>query len=264
MRNIKKMAHSFDIIGDIAIVQIPKNEKSDEKKIAQDIMKKNHNVKTVYGRGKFKGRLRKQDIKFILGEKKEETIYKENSCLIKLNVKTCYFSPRLGSDRKEIAEQIKKNENVLVMFSGVAPYGVIISKYSKAKKICCVELNREATKYAIENIKLNKLQNCEAIQGDVKKICPKFKKQKLFFDKIVMARPQLKDPFLKEAFMIAKKGSIVYFYDFQYVDHIEESYQILEQEAKKAKRKYKIINLKKVREIGPRKYQLRFDLKVLN
>lgn len=263
-RNIKKMAHSFDIIGDIAIVQIPRNEKSYPKKIAKDILDKNHNVKTIYARGKFKGRLRKQDLRYILGEKKEETIYKENGCLMKLNVRTCYFSPRLNSDRKEIAGETKKNETVLVMFSGVAPYGIVISKYSPAKNVYCVELNREAAKYAIENIKLNKLKNCEAIQGDVKKICPKFKKRKILFDRIVMARPQLKDSFLREAFMVAKKSATIHFYDFLYCDHIEEGYEKIEQEANKAKRKYKIIKLKKVREIGPRKYQLRFDIKMLN
>ncbi len=262
-RNISKMKHSFDIIGDIAIVQIRRDSKENSKKIAQDILKKNTNIKTVYARGKFKGRLRKQDVKFIFGEKKEETIYRENNCLMKLNIKTCYFSPRLGADRKEIAEQIKKNDLVLVMFSGVAPYGIVISKYSKAKQIYCVELNREATKYAQENIKLNKLQNCQAIQGDVKRICPVFRKKKIIFNKIIMARPQLKESFLKEAFMVSKKGTIIYFYDFLYCDHIEEGYKKIEEEAKKAKIKYKIVKLKKVREIGPRKYQLRFDIKIL-
>ncbi len=265
MVNIDNLSvHSFDIIGDIAILQIPKGMEKKSKKMALEIIKKNKNVKTVYARGKFRGRLRKHDVKFIYGINKAETIYKESSCLMKLNVKTCYFSPRLSHDRLDIAKQVKNHENILVMFSGIAPYGLVLGKKSKAKKIYCVELSKEATKYALDNVKLNKIKNIEVIQGDVKRICPKFKQKNVLFDRIIMARPQLKDSFLKEAFIVAKKNSIIHFYDFLFTDEIEEGYKKIENEAKKSKKKYKILGIKKIRDIGPRKYHLRFDIKMLN
>lgn len=261
---VKKLVHSFDIIGDITIIQIPKGMEKKSKEMALEVVKKNKNVKTVYARGKFRGRLRKHDVKFIYGIKKEETIHKESGCLMKLNVKTCYFSPRLSNDRLDIAKQTKKNENVLVMFSGIAPYGLVIAKQGKAKKIYCIELNKEATKYALDNVKLNKVKNIEIIQGDVKKIIPKLKTKKIFFDRIVMARPQLKDSFLKEAFSVSKKNTIIYFYDFLFTDEIDEGYRKIQEEAKKSRKKYKILGVKRIRDIGPRKYHLRFDIQLLN
>lgn len=259
-----ELVHSFDIIGDIAILQIPKGMEKKSKEMALEVIKKNKNVKTVYARGKFRGRLRKHDIKFIYGIKKEETVYKESGCLMKLNVKTCYFSPRLSHDRLEIANQVKNNELVLVMFSGIAPYGIVIAKHSKVKKIYCVELSKEATKYAIDNVKLNKIKNIEIIQGDVKRILPKLKAKKIFFDRIIMARPQLKETFLKEALSISRKNTIIHFYDFLFADEIDKGYKKVQDAAKKAKKKYKILGVKRIRDIGPRKHHLRFEVKILN
>jgi len=246
---------SFDIIGSIAIIQI------NNKKLAQNILKKQKNIKTVYYRGKISGRLRTPSLKFLAGKRQTETIYKESGCLMKLDIKTCYFSPRLGTDRFEIAKKVKKNENVLVMFSGVAPYALIIGKHAKPKSIYCVELSKLASKYAQENIKLNKLKNITIIQGDVKKIIPRLK---IKFDRIVMARAQLKETFLKQAFMVSRRGTIIHFYDFiAKEDFPKESIAKINAMAKKMAKKVKIISSKKVREIAPYRYHARVDFRII-
>ncbi len=109
--------------------------------------------------GKVKGRLRKIQTRHLAGEKTKEVLYKENNCVFRFNVDSSYFSPRLSNERKEIALKIKKNEKVLVMFSGVAPYPIVIAKNSKAKKVYSNEINREANKYAKLNVELNKLKD---------------------------------------------------------------------------------------------------------
>jgi len=55
--------------------------------------------------------------KFIAGEKTKEVLYKENNCFFRFNLDTTYFSPRLSNERKDIAEQIKKNEKILTIYS---------------------------------------------------------------------------------------------------------------------------------------------------
>lgn len=242
---------AFDIIGEIAI--LPERNKE----LAKKLLKRYKHLRAVYLKSKIAGRLRAPRLKWLAGEKKTETIYRENGCVFKLDVKTCYFSPRLSSDRLEIARKVKKGEKVLVMFSGVAPYGIVIAKHSKAKEIYCVELSRAASKYALENVKLNKLQNAKIIQGDVKRIVPKLK---IKFDRIVMARPQLKEDFLKEAFIAAKKGTIVHFYDFIDAKNFpKESVDKI----MKLKKKVKIIAAKKIREIAPYRNHVRIDFKVI-
>src|SRR3989344_1493326 len=167
---------NFDLLGNIALVKFPRETKEkDKKKFAERLLRENKSVRTILEKtGKFKGRLRKQKTKFLLGEKTKEVLYRENGCVFRFNIDSTYFSPRLSNERKEIAGKIKKGDDVLVMFSGVAPFSIVIAKNSKAKKIVSIEINREATKYAKFNVELNKLKNkIEVVQGNVKNFVKK-------------------------------------------------------------------------------------------
>jgi tRNA (guanine37-N1)-methyltransferase len=182
---------------------------------------------------------------------------------MKLNVETCYFSPRLSNERIEIARQIKASrskKNVLVMFAGVAPYALVIAKQNPKAEIIAIELSKEACRYAQGNIKLNKLNNIKILQGDVKKIIKKLRGK---FDFIIMPRPQLKETFLKEAFQVSKKGTIISYYDFAKQDEIESKIKTIKEEAAKARKKIKILKVKKAGEIAPYKFRIRVDFRIL-
>jgi len=216
--------------------------------------------------GKFKGRLRKQKTKHLAGEKNKEVLYRENNCVFRFNIDEVYFSPRLSNERKEIASKIKKNEEVLVMFAGIAPFSIVIAKNSKAKRVYSNEINREANRYAKLNIELNNVKNrVELLQGDIKRITEKFcnkKSKKGRFDVIVMPRPQLKNTFLKQAFLLSKKGTRIYYYDFCKNDKIDEIIEKIKSESKKYKKRIKILNVKKAGEIAPYKLRIRVDFEI--
>lgn len=183
---------NYDILGNIAIVKFDSETMREKKSFAQKLVKVHKQVTSVLEKaGKFSGKLRKQKTKWILGEKTKEALYRENGCIFKFDVDSCYFSPRLSSERKEISEMVKKGENVLVMFGGVAPYAITIRRLNKAGKIVSIELNKACRKYAEENVKRNKAI-VELVWGDVKKVIPQLKEK---FDRIVMARPQLEESF---------------------------------------------------------------------
>ena len=193
--------------------------------------------------------------------------YIENNCKFKFNVETCYFSSRLSNERKEIYKQVKKNERVLVMFAGVGPFSITIAKNSKANEVYSLELGRECSKYAKENVKLNKLKNMHVIQGDVKKVVRKRGLSvkgnlvPLQFDRIVMPRPQLKDTFLQYAFEVIKKNGIINYYGFS--KDKNDVVNDIKSDAKKAKKKIRIIRVKKAGELAPYKFRWRVDFKVL-
>lgn len=263
-RILETLPGSFDVIGTIAILP---QETKHAKLAAETLLLKHKNIRTVMIKvEKVKGRLRKRKLKFLAGAKKKETMHKESGCLIKLNVEDCYFSPRLSNDRLQIARQVKKGEKVLVMFGGVAPYALVIAKNSKASSVYSIEISKKASLYAKENAAINKLYNVIVLQGDVKRIVPKIikeiKKTNLF-DRIVMPRPQLRETFLSEAFAAAKKGCIIHFYDFSREHEIPHvAVERIREAAKKARRKVKILEWKKVGEIAPYKYRVRVDFKV--
>jgi tRNA (guanine37-N1)-methyltransferase len=249
---------AFDIIGTIAILPLFTRN---PKKIARKLMAESKHIKSVYMKaGKISGRLRKNNLKFILGEKTKETVHRESGCSFKLDIEKCYFSPRLGNDRIDVCKQIKPGEKVLVMFGGIGPYAIVIAKNSKAQEVYSIELNKIATNYAKENVRINKLNNVIVLQGDVKKVLPKLK---IKFNRIMMARPQLKDDFLDSALKVSKKGTVIHFHDFLKESEMPNaSFEKIKTACKKAGKKFKIIRWKKALEVGLRKWRIRVDFKV--
>jgi len=254
---------SFDILGNIAIVKFPLKAKANEKKtFAKKLLNENNSVRTVLEKiGRFKGRLRKMQTRFVAGEKTKEVLYKENGCIFRFNIDDTYFSPRLSNERKEIAKKIKKGEKVLVMFAGVSPYSIVIAKLSKSGIIYSNEINRKANDYGKLNIELNKLKNkVILLPGDIKRVAEKMDEK---FDVIVMPRPQLKDTFLKEAFALSKRGTRIYYYDFCKEDEINSVVEKVKMKAEESKKKIKILNVKKAGDIAPYKCRIRVDLTII-
>ncbi len=254
---------SFDVLGNIAIVKFPADTKPGEKKaFAEKLLRENKPIRTILEKtGRFKGRLRKMQTGFIAGEKTKEALYRENGCVFRFSIDDTYFSPRLSNERIEIAHKIRKGDSVLVMFAGVAPYSIVIAKNSKAESVYSNEINRKANEYAKLNIELNHVKDKVILfPGDIKKAAGKIHEK---FDVIVMPRPQLKDSFLKEAFKLSKNGTKVYYYDFCKENEIDSIKSKIQNEAKKSKKRIKIINVKKAGEISPYKYRIRVDFAVL-
>lgn len=257
---------SYDSLGNIAII---KGEEKDKKKSKNEKLREarkileNPYIKSVFEKvGNVHGRLRTISIKHVLGEKNLIAVCKENDCMFKFNIKTCYFSSRLSGERKEIASKIKKKDSVLVMFAGVGVYPIVINKIAKPKKIIGVELGRDCCKYFKENLKLNKMNNrIEIIQGDVKK---KINSKLGKFDVIIMARPNLKQSFFKQGLSVSKKNSKIFYYGFCNIDEKDEMIKNLVDEARKFGKKIKIIKTTKAGDIAPYKYRYRVEIKVLN
>ena len=135
--------YSYDLIGDIVVFKFSEDKKFSlvaKKKISVRFLKGHKNVQGVFEKvGKISGRLRKQSLRFLAGEKDKETVYSENGCRFKLDIEEVYFSPRLANHRKEVAEKIsrkfKNGQKILVGFAGVAPFSIVISKELQKKKV---------------------------------------------------------------------------------------------------------------------------------
>lgn len=256
----------YDLLGDIAIIKSDNRTLKDMKKQAKEILKQK-SIKTVIAKSSdVKGRLRTIKTKHIVGKKNLIAEYKENNCRFKFNVETCYFSPRLSGERKLITKKIKSKDRVLVMFAGVGVYPIVIYKIKKPKKIISIELGRDCCKYFKENLKLNKIpeKSIEILQGDVKrKINQDFIKHQGKFDVVIMARPNLKETFLKSGLKACKKNSLLIYYGFCNVDEINNMIENLKKEAEFYKRKIKLIKKIKSGDIAPYKFRYRLEFKVV-
>ena len=261
-RELALVRNAFDIVGDIAILEIPRELNKKQKIIAEAVLNMHGNVKAVYKElGGRRGKLRLQKMQWLAGEKRTETTCRENGVMLELDVAKAYFSPRQSTERKRIYQQVKKGEQVLVMFSGAAPYVIEIAKHSAAKAVYGIEVNRAAHKYAAANIKLNKIENkTKLFCGDVRKVMPKLKKK---FDRIVMPLPKGAGSYLDLAFKYAESNGTVHFYDFLPEEDIPAaSIKKITAAAKKLGKKVRIIKAVKCGQLAPRAYRVCVDFKL--
>jgi len=217
---LKIAPKSFDILGDIAVLEIPEELKDKKGIIGNSLLKTFKNIKVVAAKKTAVGtEFRTREVEIIAGEQRTETVHREYNCLYKLDVGSTYFSPRLGTERMRIAKQVRDNERVLVMFAGVGPYAILISKKSNAR-VYAIELNPKAFEYMKENIRMNKV-DVVAINGDVRDKVPKLGK----FNRIVMPLPKDAGDFLDVALPALEKNGVVHFYDFSH--NVDESIEKL-------------------------------------
>jgi len=114
---------SYDIVGDIAIIQVPETLKLRTQAIAKALLQTQKHVKSVLRQiSPVAGDFRLRGLEWIAGEKKTETVYKEFGCLFKVDLVRCYFSPRLSYERMRITKLIQPNEVIVNMFAGVGCY----------------------------------------------------------------------------------------------------------------------------------------------
>ncbi len=257
--NLKYLPNSFDIIGQICIIELKDEVKKYSRLIGNEILKLNPNLKSVFKKSSVvKGKYRTHKLTCIAGINNKETIYKENKAILKLNVGKCYFSPRLSNERLRIAKLIKKNESVLVMFSGIGVYNFVILKNSSPKEVYGIEINKTAHKYALENGKLNKISESKIklYNGDVKKILPKLNKK---FDRIIMPLPHESFNYLGLALKKLNKNGIVHLYTFLE----EEEENEIKKKISKYTKKFKIQKFVKAGVYGPRINRICVDIKIL-
>lgn len=251
-----------DIIGDIAVVEIPKGV--NKKKSVSDILKNKH-IKVVLEKvSERKGKLRLYKLRHLAGEKRYKTIHTENGVRFYVDVAKVYFSPRLSGERLRVAGQVKANESVLVMFSGAGPYVFVIAKMQpKIKEIYGVEINKIGTKNSVQSLSLNKkLKNVHFVNGDAGKAVTKLKKR---FDRIVMPAPHSAEKFLDVALRSIKKGGIIHYYDFCALEEFPN--KIIDKIMKvcaRYKKRVKILNSVKCGQHSPGKYRVCVDFRIFN
>ena len=250
-----------EVVGKILILEIPEELLKKEKVIAQVYLQVNKSIETVVRKSKeHSGVFRLRKVKILAGKKSKETIHIENGIKLKLDLEKTYFSARSANERLRIAKQIKKGEEVLVMFCGAAPFPLVIAKNSEAKFIEGIEINPAAYNYALENINLN---NCskrvKVYLGDVRDILPKVKKK---YNHIVMPLPKTGEEFLDLALSKAKKGTIINFYAFLNEDEFKDYGKKILGICKDYKQKVKILEIVKCGQFSPGVFRVCYDLKL--
>lgn len=204
---------SFDIVGDIAVLDIPPALEAKQGIIAAAILKNHRNVrvvaKKIAGTG---GQFRIRPVVVIAGENRTTTVCREAGCEFELDLNSVYFSSRLEAERTRIAALVKNGEKVLIPFAGVGPYAIRIGKKAPTSKVLGMDINHAAVEFFWRNIERNGTHNVIAMEGDALHVLPH--EFCGWADRLIMPHPTEAEKFLEHAIPCVKSGGMLHYYTF--------------------------------------------------
>ncbi len=212
---IASLPRSADIIGDLAIIEVPTELKPHEKAIGEAVLKTHKNVHTVLAKaGAISGTYRLRKFAVIAGEPKTTAIHKENGCKFYVDLARAYFSPRLSHEHDRVASLVNDGEMIIDMFAGVGPFAVQIAKKRENVKVYAVDVNPDAIELLKTNTRLNRVEDkVIPILGDAGEIVSE--KLSNIADRVIMNLPEKAIEFVDVACKAIKpQGGTVHLYGF--------------------------------------------------
>ncbi|HEX7032179.1 MAG TPA: class I SAM-dependent methyltransferase family protein [Nitrososphaera sp.] len=256
---------AFDQIGDIVIIKIPDELMPKKELIAKAILANIKTAKAVFAQvSAVRGEYRIRDLEFVAGENRTVTEYREHGCRFKVDVAKTYFSPRLSTERKRVAEMVGDNETIVNMFAGVGTYSVIIAKTNRTCRVYSIDSNPAASEFDRINAKLNKVQDrIITICGDAATVI----KERLAgqADRVLMPLPERAKEFVDPAVLALKEKGILHYFAHVKADGKKTGLDLGLSDAHDAFAKYdhQVQAVRVVREVGPRIYQIVADVLVV-
>jgi tRNA (guanine37-N1)-methyltransferase len=262
---LSKLPRSFDIVGDITVLELGSELTPYETDIAEGIMKIHPNVRAVFAKsGEVSGAERIRPIRYIAGENRTQTIHKEHGCLFRLDLSTAFFSPRLSAEHQRVSAMVGRGERVVDMFAGVGPFSILIAKSQGDARVEAIDANPEAIELVRENIRANKVEaNVHAHLGDARDIVRE--KLKRSASRVVMNHPSASKDFIRAACdALRPSGGTIHYYTFARenweVDSRGEVERGVEASGSSVER---VMATHRVREVAPMKWQVVVDLMVV-
>ncbi len=259
------LPRALDIVGDIAIIEIPPTLEAHKNTVGEAILKTHRNVRTVLAKaGAVSGTYRLRDFDFIAGEHKTATFYKEYGCSYYVDVAKAYFSPRLSHEHDRVASLVQNGETVVDLFAGVGPFAVLIAKKHPDVKVYGVDINPDAVTLLEKNARLNRVENrVYPIVGDARQVVDE--KLHGVADRVIMNLPETANEFIDTACKAVKpSGGTIHFYGFiRLAETMEDMQQHFTGAVEKAGRKLESFSYAKtVRETAPHECQAVLDAKI--
>jgi|Deesub1362A_J573_1020465.scaffolds.fasta_scaffold00131_68 tRNA (guanine37-N1)-methyltransferase len=253
-----KTITSYDIIGDIAVIEIPQGLEEYERRIAELLLSSHKHIRSVYEKkGEVEGLERVRTLKFLTGEDNPKTIHKEHGILLKLDISKVYFSPRLSYERERVLKQVKDGEVIVDLFAGVGPFSILLAKYRRVK-VYAIDINPYAYEYLKENIRINKVANkVIPLLGDCRELAPRN-----IADRVIMNLPKSAHEFLDLSFQVVKEG-IIHFYSISpKQDLYSRQIELIREIGRKTEKEVNILGKRIVRPYSPYNYHIVIDIGV--
>jgi tRNA (guanine37-N1)-methyltransferase len=244
---------SFEVVGDIAIVEDDRAEQ-----VASALMSCYKSIKTAIAPiSDVEGEFRTRRFRHVAGEKRTITTHKEHGLRYRVDLEGAYFTPRLGTERLRVAEQVHPSDTVLDMFAGVGPFSLLFAK--RGARVIAIEKNPVAVKYLKENALLNKVRNIEVLGGDAADLALRYESTA---DHVIMNLPHSAAQFLIPAMRAAKNGGIVHYYAIAPEESLYRDASLIERTSEQLGISVDVIHQGIVRSYAPKRYNIVIEFKV--
>jgi len=250
---------SFDVVGDIAIVKIPEDLREYEREIADAILRANASVKVVAADAGVMGTFRVRQLRVVAGPDRTQTVHREFGLSYTVDVAKAYFSPRLGSERMRVAEQVRAGEVVVDMFAGVGPYAILIARRRQPRVVYAFDANPEAFHFLEENARRNRATLVEPRLGDAKELVGAADPP----DRVILDYPQGADPAYRAALPRIRPGGIVHYYAILETVERDDRMDALVDAARGMDRQAEVLRWREVHGWSPVQQLYAFDVRIV-
>jgi tRNA (guanine37-N1)-methyltransferase len=254
----EELPTSYDTVGSLILIKLPQSLIQYHKKIGNALLETHKNIRTVCLVDPVSGELRTRNITIIAGENQTMTTHVEYGLTFHVDVAATYFSPRLASERKRVAAEVKPGEIVVDLFTGVAPFAIMIARYARPKIVYAIDKNKKAITLAKQNVKQNHvLQTVEVIHADAKdaeRIIP------TKADRIIMNLPFSAYNFFSIALSIAAPTCKVHYYDIIKEEDIEARVTALKKIGKTQGYTLSEVLIHRIKSYAPREFYIGLDI----
>ena len=253
-----QLPSSFDIVGDIAIVKIPQPLLPYRRAIGDAFLAWSRKVRVVAQDHGVEGPLRVRRLEILSGEARTTTVHREHGLRYRVDVARAYFSPRLGTERKRIADLVRPGEVVVDPFAGVGPYAILIARRRSPATVLASDVNPVAVRFLRENVLANRADRVVVSQAEAGAALGAASRA----DRILLDLPHSSRTFLPSAVRALAPGGTVHVYVILERGQVEDADAGIRRAVAAEGRTVETIRRHVVRAYGPTMDHLAFDVTV--
>jgi len=262
---LKKSLSRIDIIGDLAVVKLPRVWEGRGHEIGELLLSRMTRVKGIFRQTTAACRGEKvRGLEWLAGKEETTTIYKEHGCQFRLDIAKVYFSPRLSYERLRIAKLATSGEVIVNMFAGIGTFSIVIAKKRAGVRVYSIDKSKAAFDFMVENVALNGLNGVVVpIHGDAKEVAAGLRGMA---DRVLMPLPELVYEYLPYGVACLREEGWIHLYTHQ---EGTSRKQAVEEARRKIRNRIeeftvvKEISGRPVRSVGRRTYQIAVDARIV-
>lgn len=255
-----ELPSSFDVVGSVLLLKIPEALRPHAADVARALLATQPHVRTVALDAGVKGEFRVRDLTVVAGEPTTETTHVEHGVRLRVDPATCYFSPRLATERRRVTARVCDGERVVDLFAGVGPFAIVVAKLARPASVDAVDLNPAAVAYLRENVRLNKVD--AVVRPHLADARAWARARPRSADRVVMNLPHGAHAFLEDAFGLLGAEGVMHHHVITSPAGLARHLDDVVARGRAAGRRVDVLETREVRTYSPDERHMAVDLSV--